>query len=165
MLFQVFRSSSSFVMPRMMERAMSRNWKKPVQKQEPHMPAVLEARTMLCDVPLDIERGESKGVWLLRASRLHGIAPALGRRIYYRLIKRIDADTFAQMKRRSAEIKSLNQRIDTLKNAERRHRENSNEIRRDLEIGRSRVPLDGGSLQQHGDAIPTTRRMVPRSTD
>jgi hypothetical protein len=63
------------------------------------------------------------------------------------------------------EIMTLNRRIEALKAAEARHQEDAHEIRRDLEIGRSRVPLDGGSLQQHGDAIPTTRRVVSGSTD
>lgn len=70
------------------------------------MPAVLEARSMLCAVPLDLSRGESKGVWLMRAARLLGLAPAKAKRIYYGEVKRIDADTFAGMRARLENLKA-----------------------------------------------------------
>lgn len=144
---------------------MSGKCEKLSRVQERDMPAVVEARSMLCAVPLDLSRGESKGVWLSRVSRLHGIAPALGKRLYYGEIKRMDADVFARMKRRHAEILSLNQRIETLKAAEQQHHREANEIRRDLEMGRQSVPLAGGQVQQRGGEIPPRGRVVPRSTD
>lgn len=69
------------------------------------MPAVVEARTMLCAIPLDVSRGESKGVWLQRAARLLGLAPAKAKRIYYGEVKRIDADEFARMRNRLEQVK------------------------------------------------------------
>ena len=144
---------------------MSRKCEKFSRVQEPHMTAVVEARTMLCAVPLDLSRGESKGVWLQRVSRLHGIAPALGKRLYYGELKGMDADVFAQMKRRHAEILSLNQRIDALKNAENRHGEEANAIRRYLEVGRQGVPVAGGQVQRGGDRAPQGGGVVPRPTD
>lgn len=53
---------------------------------------------MLCAVPLEISRGESKGVWLQRAGRFFGLSPAKAKRIYYGEVKSIDADTFQRMR-------------------------------------------------------------------
>jgi hypothetical protein len=122
----------------MLEVPVSGFREKSVQKREQDMPAVVEARAMLCDVPLDVSRGESKGVWLARVSRLHGIAPALGRRIYYGERKTIDADTFNRMK-------TLNQRIAALKAEEQRHRKHVDEIKESMGVVRQRQPLDGGT--------------------
>lgn len=133
--------------------------------QEPHMPAVVEARSMLCDVPLDTARGETKGVWLLRASRLHGIPAALGKRLYYRSIKGMDADVFARMKRKNAEIASLNRRIDALKAAEQQHQESAHEIRRTLEGGSRHRLVAGGEAERRGDAVAEDRGVVPRQAD
>lgn len=73
---------------------MDQNRKKPDQNRKPHMPAVIEARTMLCEIPLDNGRGESRGVWLNRAARLLAITPSIAKGLYYQKKKRIDADTF-----------------------------------------------------------------------
>lgn len=125
------------------------------------MPAVVEARTMLCAVPLDVSRGESKGVWLQRASRLLGLAPAKGKRIYYGELKRIDADTFAAMRKRALAIESLNQRISSAQAAENRHRKESHEIKESLGVLRvGRGPngrsgeLDVGAVQPLGPVVP-----------
>ena len=69
------------------------------------MPAVIEARTMLCAVPVDTTRGESRGVWLSRAARLLAITPSVARGIYYQKKKRIDADTYLRMRDRLDELK------------------------------------------------------------
>lgn len=82
------------------------------------MPAVVEARSMLCAVPLDLSRGESKGVWLQRAARMLGLAPAKAKRIYYGEVKRIDADTFARMR----------SRLDSLKEQANANNERLNEL-------------------------------------
>lgn len=68
------------------------------------MPAVVEARTILCAIPLDTGRGESKGVWLQRVSRLLGITPSQGKKIYYQHIARMDADRLAIMRDRFDEL-------------------------------------------------------------
>lgn len=62
------------------------------------MLAVVEARTMFCAVPLDVGRGESKGVWIQRVSKSLGISASLGKKLYYRLVERMDADTLASMR-------------------------------------------------------------------
>jgi hypothetical protein len=64
------------------------------------VPAVVEARDMLCAaVPFEPER-DTKRSWIRRASSALGIDPAKGKRIFYREVKRIDADTFARMRDR-----------------------------------------------------------------
>lgn len=133
---------------------MSRIREASAQKVEPSMPAVVEARTMLCAVPLDLSRGETKGVWLLRTSRLHGIAAALGKRIYYGERKSIDADTFNRMK-------TLNQRINALKTEERQARNHVDEIRKSLGVGSARVSVDGGEAQSAGREMAARGRVVP----
>ena len=144
---------------------MSRNRQLSAQDQELHMPAVVEARAMLCAIPLDLARGESKGVWLLRASRLLGIAPALGKRLYYGELKRIDADTFFRMRRRSRDIDLLNRRLDALKAAEVQHTVESHAIRRDLAAGRQRGGMAGGTAQPGGEPLEEDSGMVPGPTD
>lgn len=69
------------------------------------MPAVLEARSMLCAVLLETERGESRGVWLTRAARLLAITPSIARGLYYQKKKRIDADTYLRMRDRLEDLK------------------------------------------------------------
>lgn len=123
-------------MPRMMEVALSRISEKPVQSVEPHMPAILEARTMLCAVPLDMARGESKGVWLQRAARLLGLRPAKAKRIYYGEVKSIDADTFQRM--RSS--------LDELKRSAARRQERLNDV--ESALG-AITRLAGESARQH----------------
>lgn len=137
---------------------MSRIREKFVQKREPSMPAVVEARTMICDIPLDVSRGESRGVWLQRASKLLGLTPAKGKRIYYGEVKRIDADTFNRMK-------TLNQRISSAKAAENRHQEEAHEIRKSLGATRGRIALDGGPSQRLRDEMAEERGVVSRPTD
>lgn len=61
-----------------------------------------------------------------------------------------------------AEILSLTQRIDALKTAEAQRKEQANEIRRDLEVGRPRGSVAGGEVRQHGDAADQAGRVVPR---
>jgi hypothetical protein len=62
-----------------------------------------------------------------------------------------------------AEIASLNQRIDALKAAEARHKEEADVIRRDLEMGREGRPVASGQAQPGRDAVETNRGVVPRS--
>ncbi len=137
---------------------MSANRPKSVQTAEQHMPAVTEARAMLCAVPLDLSRGESKGVWLLRASRLHEIPAALGKRLYYREVKKMDADTLDRMRRRSQEIESLNRRIEALKAAEARHKEESHALR--LAIGSPPRPGRSGPADVDSEAPPRAGGVV-----
>lgn len=106
---------------------MSRIREKSAQTMEPRMPAVEVARTILCAVPLDVARGESKGVWLRRASKLLGIAPAIGKRLYYREVTRIDADRLDLMR---AQLNAMNESA-----AERR--ETLNELETRLAVIRS----------------------------
>ncbi len=68
------------------------------------MAAVVEARAILCAIPLDLSRGESKGVWLQRASRFLGISPSEGTKLYYRRKARMDADKLAAMRERLNEL-------------------------------------------------------------
>ena len=49
------------------------------------------------------------------------------------------------------EIKTLERRIEALKQAEQRHREHTNEIRTDLEAARTPDPLGSGQVQRRGD--------------
>lgn len=122
---------------------MSRIRELSVQKAEPDMPAVVEARSMLCAVPIDLSRGESKGVWLQRVSRLLGLSPAKAKRIYYHEVKRIDADTFNHMR---IQLNQLQER------AEQR-RETLDGLNARLETARSRQ----GSGTSEGDS----RRAAP----
>lgn len=64
-----------------------------------------------------------------------------------------------------AEILSLSKRIDALKAAEAQHKEEANGIRRDLEVGRPRGHVGGGSIQQHGDTAAEAGDVVPGQTD
>lgn len=64
-----------------------------------------------------------------------------------------------------AEILSLTRRIDALKAAEAQHREEADEIRHDLEVGRPRGRVGGGSAQQHGDPAAEVGAVVPRQAD
>jgi hypothetical protein len=85
-------------MVRTMKRGLVKMSKLSVQKRKPKMAAVAEARAILCASPLDIGRGESKGVYLTRRARELGISNSLARRIYYCLVNRMDADTLATMR-------------------------------------------------------------------
>ncbi|HXJ76034.1 MAG TPA: hypothetical protein VNM37_24475, partial [Candidatus Dormibacteraeota bacterium] len=82
-----------FVMNTTMEVALVEVTKIPVQKGKPRMLAAVEVRAIFCAKPPNVERGETKGVWIPRRSAELGISPSLGKRIFYRLVKRIDADT------------------------------------------------------------------------
>ena len=118
-----------------------------VQKQEPHMPAVVEARSMLCAVPLDVSRGESRGVWLSRVARLLGLTSAKAKRIYYGEVKRIDADEFARMRSR---LEELHDRA-----TETRGRINdliyrSHEIERDARVARTSGGVPDANGQRAG---------------
>lgn len=65
----------------------------------------------------------------------------------------------------AAEIKSLNKRIDALKAAEQRHKEEAHEVRRDLAMGRQRSSVASGSPQPGRDALEAGRGMVLRSDE
>jgi hypothetical protein len=89
-----------------------------VENRKPKMAAVSEARAILCASPLDMARGESKAVYLGRRARELGISNSLARRIYYRLVNRMDADTLATMRelqegaeKRWGELNALEARI------------------------------------------------------
>jgi hypothetical protein len=146
---------------------MSGNCKKSVQTQERDMPAVVEARAMLCAVPLDLSRGESKGVWLQRAARLLGVPPAKAKRIYYGEVKRIDADEFARMRARLENLKAqanenrerLNDLI-YLRHEIARAGQADREGHQGAAVGGSTVgegAKSGGGIEQRDRAKTTTR--------
>lgn len=64
------------------------------------MPAVVEARTILCAIPQDTLRGESRGVWLQRTAEFFGLSQSEAVKIYYRRKERMDADKLAVMRER-----------------------------------------------------------------
>jgi hypothetical protein len=96
---------SGFIMSHMMEAFMVRDRKLSVRIRKPKMLAVVEARSIFCARPLDTERGESKGVWIQRVSRELGITPSLGKKLYYRLVQRMDADTLTAMRENFNQLK------------------------------------------------------------
>src|SRR3954465_11704020 len=113
-------------MPCTLEKPMSHYREKFPQKQEPKMPAVEEARTMLCAIPLDLARNETRAAWLRRSSGELGIPPALGERIYYREKKRMDADwldamraRFSSLQRRTQNLRGKVDEIERILNASR----------------------------------------------
>lgn len=130
---------------------MSRFRELSVQKAEPDMPAVVEARSMLCAVPIDLSRGESKGVWLQRVGRLLGLSSAKAKRIYYQEVKRIDADTYNRMR---TQLNELQERAEA-------RRETLNEIHRriaDLDPAGAgeAVRRDGGGVSPAGGRVHGT---------
>ena len=137
----------SFFMFVNMEHAMSRIREKSAQNMEPHMRAVEVARAILCAIPLDLARGESKGVWLRRASKLLGIAPAIGKRLYYREVVRIDADRLDLMR---AQLNAMN-----ISAAERR--ESLNELETRLAVIRSDQGSRAAGRSGEGAASPGRR--------
>lgn len=64
-----------------------------------------------------------------------------------------------------AEIESLNRRIEALKAAEARHKDENHAIRRDLAMGRQHGGVAGGPAQPGGDALAAGRGVVPRSDE
>jgi hypothetical protein len=109
--------SAVFILNRM-ESGLVKRSKLSVENRKPKMAAVSEARAILCASPLDIARGESKAVYLGRRARELGISSSLARRIYYRLVNRMDADTLATMRelqegaeKRWGELNALEARI------------------------------------------------------
>jgi len=62
------------------------------------MSAVVEARSILCAVPVDTARGESRGVWLQRCAAFFGLSNSEASKIYYRRKERMDADKLAFMR-------------------------------------------------------------------
>jgi hypothetical protein len=93
-----------FLMQPMMESRVVQVRQLFVRNRKPKMAAVVEARAILCAIPLDLSRGESKGVWLQRASRFLGISPSEGTKLYYRRKARMDADKLAAMRERYNEL-------------------------------------------------------------
>jgi hypothetical protein len=67
------------------------------------MPAVVEAREMILAVPFD-PAVDTKGAWLRRAGALLGLGERKAARIFYREVKRIDADTFNRMRAKLNEL-------------------------------------------------------------
>lgn len=66
------------------------------------MPAVVEARDLLCAVPR--EHAESKLGWLRKVAGFFGITPSQARKIYYGERKGIDADLLASMRNRVGQL-------------------------------------------------------------
>lgn len=62
------------------------------------------------------------------------------------------------------EIMTLNRRIEALKSAEARHREDSDEIRQAVAMGRQRGAVDGRQAHQRSGPVEKDRGVVPRST-
>lgn len=82
-------------MSNMMEQPMSRFPERSSLKQENVMPAVVEARSMICAVPRDPRH--TRATWLQYVGNLLGIHPRQAKKIFYGELKRIDADTFRRM--------------------------------------------------------------------
>ena len=130
-----------------MKHAISRIREKSAQNMELHMRAVELARSILCAIPLDLARGESKGVWLRRASKLLGIAPAIGKRLYYREVMHVDADRLDLMR---AQLNAINESA-----AERR--ESLNDLENRLTVLRSDQGSRAAGRSGEGTA-PSGRR-------
>ena len=142
-----------------MEVALFQIRKLLVRNRKPSMPAVVEARTIFCAFPLDTSRGESKAVWISRVSRDLGISTSLGRKIYYRLVTRMDADRLTGMRER---YETLNQRITNAKAAEQRAKGHANEIRESLGATVDRGAVDERQASGLRGAVAEDRGVVPR---
>jgi hypothetical protein len=124
---------------------------------------------MLCAIPLDLDRGETKGVWLRRVGPELGIGYSLARRLYYRLTDRMDADTltvmrerFQRYQQRAQSLSDINQRIEALKAGENRHKEESDAIRRSLGESDAGLPVAGRPAGTAGDQDAASGGVVPR---
>lgn len=76
---------------------------------------------------------DNRKSWLARAARAMGWSPRRTKALFYREARVITAD----------EWKTLNQRLDALKNAERRHGEETNELRTAYRMAGQGMPLAG----------------------
>lgn len=74
------------------------------------MSALELARSMICAVPMDADRNETRGAWLRRTASLFRIPEAIGQRIYYRQKKRVDGDVLLQMHRQFKQLEQAAQR-------------------------------------------------------
>lgn len=81
------------------------------------MPAVVEAREMMCAVPFAPDR-HTKGTWLRHVAGLFGLTPSKAKKIFYGEVKRIDADTFNRMR----------ERLDALQESAKTRRERLNDL-------------------------------------
>jgi hypothetical protein len=89
----------------MMEMPMIRLRQFLVRNRKPAMAAVVEARTILCAVPQDTLRGESRGVWLQRVAAFFGLSHSEAVKIYYRRKQRMDADKLDAMRDKLVELR------------------------------------------------------------
>lgn len=126
MSFQVFGLS----MVQIMEQPMSKRLGDSPKRQA--MSITVEARDLLwAAVPPGIH--DNRKSWLARAARLLGWSPRRVRAIWHCEARVITAD----------EWRTLNQRLDALKAAERRHGEQTHELREAYRMAREDLPLAG----------------------
>lgn len=97
--------------------------------------------------------GENLKSWFPRAANALGWSPRRVRAWWNGEARRID----------HFEIETLNQRIESAKAAERRHQEHTNAIRKSMETGSGRSPLDGREAHRMGGEMAEGRGVVPRS--
>lgn len=114
-----------------MEASVSRERENLSQNQERKMSAVVQARDMICAIP--ITHADTKLSWLRRAGSLLGLNPSQAKKIYYREVKRIDADTFNRMR----------DQLDALKERALQRRETLNDL--------SNLIASARSLEGSGD--------------
>lgn len=99
-----------------------------------------EAKVKLWDA-VPMQAGENLKAWFLRAARELGWTPRRVRAFWNDEVRRVEY----------LEIVTLNQRIASAKAAENRHQEHTNEIRKSMGMGSSRITLDGGQAQRLRD--------------
>lgn len=130
-------------MPKRSDILPKTSGKSPKGKQ---MSTQSEARALLwAAVPPEI--GDNRKSWFRRASHALGWNPRRVRAIWHCEARVITAD----------EWKTLNQRLDALKAAERRHQEQFHELQQAYRAAREDRVVVGGSAVALGDAPPRGR--------
>jgi len=113
--------------------------------KESEMNTHAEARALLwAVVPSRIE--DNRKSWLARAARTMGWGERRTRALFYCEARCVTADEWRQ----------LNQRLDQLKAAERRHGESLNELRDAYSTAGARLPVAGGKTVSADDATAPT---------
>lgn len=120
--------------------------------KEPDVSMLAEVQDKLWEAVPPRRRDNRKSYFAFVAEEL-GWNPRRVRAYFHGEVRRIDP----------VEIEALNQRIERAKAEEKRHGEESYEIRESLGVVRQRGALDGGSPQRVRDEMAPPRGVVPRS--